>query len=263
MPLSDFIDSLKDNPYFGAGFGLVGVGALAAVARKGSQFGMVMFRRHCMMTLEVPSRDKSYHWLLQWITSKGSRTQHLGVQTNFTQNETGKISTSFDFVPSTGTHFFFYRGNAIRVERTREKQMMDMQTGVPWESVTLTAFGRNKQLFFSILEEARKLALTQQEGKTVMFTAMGAEWRQFGYPRKKRPLSSVVLDVGIAEGIVNDVKEFVSSPGWYMDRGIPYRRGYLLYGPPGCGKSSFITALAGNKALPRMPLMVDTFCIKH
>lgn len=22
--------------------------------------------------------------------------------------------------------------------------------------------------------------------------------------------------------------------------GIPYRRGYLLYGPPGCGKSSFM-----------------------
>ena len=28
--------------------------------------------------------------------------------------------------------------------------------------------------------------------------------------------------------------------------GIPYRRGYLLHGPPGCGKSSFITALAGE-----------------
>ena len=22
----------------------------------------------------------------------------------------------------------------------------------------------------------------------------------------------------------------------YLDRGIPYRRGYLLHGPPGCGK---------------------------
>jgi chaperone BCS1 len=28
--------------------------------------------------------------------------------------------------------------------------------------------------------------------------------------------------------------------------GIPYRRGYLLYGPPGSGKSSFIQALAGE-----------------
>ena len=247
MPLTDFLSSLKDNPYFGAGFGLVGVGAGLAVARKASQAGMVLFRRHCMMTLEVPSRDKSYQWLLQWITSRGTRTQHLGVETTFHQNETGKISTRFDFIPSTGTHFFFYGRTWIRVERTREKQMMDMQTGVPWESVTLTAFGRNRNLYFNILEEARKLALQQQEGKTVMFTAMGPEWRQFGYPRKRRPLSSVVLDSDIAERIVRDVKEFIMSPGWYMDRGIPYRRGYLLHGPPGCGKSSFITALAGTQ----------------
>jgi len=39
--------------------------------------------------------------------------------------------------------------------------------------------------------------------------------------------------------------EFTKSQGWYLERGIPYRRGYLLYGPPGCGKSSFIFALAG------------------
>lgn len=29
-------------------------------------------------------------------------------------------------------------------------------------------------------------------------------------------------------------------------QGIPYRRGYLLHGPPGSGKSSFIQALAGE-----------------
>ncbi|PHJ15792.1 bcs1 family isoform 9 [Cystoisospora suis] len=39
---------------------------------------------------------------------------------------------------------------------------------------------------------------------------------------------------------------FLSSCGWYIDRGIPYRRGYLLHGPPGCGKSSFVMALAGR-----------------
>jgi chaperone BCS1 len=30
-----------------------------------------------------------------------------------------------------------------------------------------------------------------------------------------------------------------------MISGIPYRRGYLLHGPPGSGKTSYIQALAG------------------
>jgi chaperone BCS1 len=45
---------------------------------------------------------------------------------------------------------------------------------------------------------------------------------------------------------VADVRDFLASAQWYYDRGIPYRRGYLLYGPPGTGKSSFIQALAGE-----------------
>ncbi|KAJ3653526.1 hypothetical protein Zmor_012773 [Zophobas morio] len=90
------------------------------------------------------------------------------------------------------------------------------------------------------------MALRQHEGKTIMYTAMGSEWRPLGHPRRKRPISSVVLDKGISEKILGDCKEFVGNPGWYTERGIPYRRGYLLHGPPGCGKSSYITALAGD-----------------
>lgn len=44
-------------------------------------------------------------------------------------------------------------------------------------------------------------------------------------------------------------QEFLASRDWYAERGLPYRRGYLLYGPPGCGKSSFIFALAGHLGL--------------
>lgn len=246
MGLSDFVGALKDNPYFGAGFGLVGVGTLLAVAKKGTQYGMVFFRRHYMMTLEVPSKDKSYQWLLQWISQHARQTQHLSVETTYHQQDTGKVNTQFDFVPSPGTHFFRFGNTWIRVERTREKQMIDLQSGTPWESVQLTALGRNKEVYFKILEEARQLALQKTEGKTVMYTAMAAEWRQFGFPRRRRPLSSVILDGNLAETIVKDVKDFTENPKWYMDRGIPYRRGYLLHGPPGCGKSSFITALAGR-----------------
>ncbi|XP_041057102.1 mitochondrial chaperone BCS1 [Carcharodon carcharias] len=246
MPFSDFVLALKDNPYFGAGFGLVGVGTALALARKGAQFGMVAFRRHCMITLEVTSRDKSYHWLLNWITHHAKRTQHLSVETSYLQHESGRISTTFDFVPSPGNHFIWYNSKWLRVERNREKQMIDLHTGTPWETVTLTSLGSNRQLFFDILREAKDLALKQQEGKTVMYTAMGAEWRLFGFPRRRRPLNSVVLEKGVSEKIVQDVKDFIGNPKWYTDRGIPYRRGYLLYGPPGCGKSSFITALAGE-----------------
>ena len=101
----------------------------------------------------------------------------------------------------------------------------------------------------SILDEARQFALQSQEGRTIMYTALGSDWRPFGAPRKRRPMDSVVLDENISERLLADVREFIDTPEWYRDRGIPYRRGYLLYGPPGCGKSSFITALAGKRKL--------------
>lgn len=43
-----------------------------------------------------------------------------------------------------------------------------------------------------------------------------------------------------------DILTFKESKEWYNDRGIPYRRGYLLYGPPGTGKTSFIQSLASK-----------------
>lgn len=200
-----------------------------------------------MITLEVPCRDKSYQWLLQWITQKGAKqTQHLSVETSFLQKDSGHIQTKYDFIPSTGTHIMFYGGNWIKVERTRESHTLDLHMGVPWETVTLTAFGRDKNIYFKMLEEARQLALKSTEGKTIMYTADSNDWKPFGHPRARRPLRSVVLDAGISDKISKDCKEFIQSTKWYAERGIPYRRGYLLYGPPGCGKSSFVTALAGE-----------------
>lgn len=54
--------------------------------------------------------------------------------------------------------------------------------------------------------------------------------------------SGTQIEVGF--NIVKELK--LISFNNILWKGIPYRRGYLLYGPPGCGKSSFITALAGE-----------------
>merc|ERR1719334_934913 len=116
----------------------------------------------------------------------------------------------------------------------------------PWETVQLTTFGKHRALFAEILEESRQLAMCAMQGKTVMYTVIGTDWRPFGHPKQRRPISSVILDSEVTNTIVTDVKDFLGSQNWYKERGIPYRRGYLLHGPPGCGKTSFITALAGE-----------------
>ena len=242
MGVTEIAASLGDNPYFGAGAGLFGVGFAAAVARKASIMATHLFRRHYMTTVEVTCKDKSYPWLLHWIGTRGARkTQHLSVDTSFIESDSGKIHTRYEFRPSVGTHFMFFGRTWIKVERTREQRLME-----PWETVQLTTLGNQKALFTRILDEAREMAMKQHSGKTVMYTVIGTDWRPFGHPRTRRPISSVVLDGTIANDVLADVKDFITSSGWYRQRGIPYRRGYLLHGPPGCGKTSFIVALAGE-----------------
>ena len=48
---------------------------------------------------------------------------------------------------------FRYKNTWIKVERDRSQQTLDIHMGVPFETVKLTAFGRNRDLFFHILEE--------------------------------------------------------------------------------------------------------------
>jgi chaperone BCS1 len=54
------------------------------------------------------------------------------------------------------------------------------------------------------------------------------------------------LDQDKASEIIKDIKHVQNSADWYVNNGIPYRRGYLLYGPPGTGKTSFTQAIAGH-----------------
>ncbi|PWN34699.1 uncharacterized protein FA14DRAFT_107768, partial [Meira miltonrushii] len=152
----------------------------------------------------------------------------------------------FAFVPGPGTHWFRYKGCWMRFTRERNGRMIDLTTGAPWETITLTTLRSHQHLFTELLAEARQLALTSSEGKTTIYTVWGTEWRPFGLPRRARDLQSVVLARGKRDRIENDVRRFMQRGWWYAERGIPYRRGYLLHGSPGSGKSSFIFALAGS-----------------
>lgn len=272
------ISQLTSNPFFTAGFGLAGLGALAAFGQRGLRRAAGLLRQRLLVDVEINIKDESYPWFLNWMTQheKGQlsnasvpgtfanaprlsftqralqrltpRMRHLAAETFKAELPNGAVQTRTTLIPGPGQHFINYNGVIIHVNRQRDSNRTELlQSGSrPFETTTLTTLYRDRFVFESIFLEANKLAMQAVEGKTVMYVARAFAWEPFGDPRKKRPLDSVVLDRGIKERIVADIQEFIGSHQWYTDRGVPYRRGYLLYGPPGTGKSSFIQALAGH-----------------
>lgn len=73
-------------------------------------------------------------------------------------------------------------------------------------------------------------------------TCNSYDWTMKPYPI--RPVSSILPPAPIQE-MIEDATNFINSKERYFYLGIPYRRGYLLEGPPGTGKSSCALCLAG------------------
>lgn len=92
--------SISDNPMFTAGVGLVGMGTALAVGRQSLKYGFYLWKRHYLTTLEITSYDKSYWWMLQWMTKQAAQnTRHLSISTAYIQHDNGSVSTQFRFVP--------------------------------------------------------------------------------------------------------------------------------------------------------------------
>jgi chaperone BCS1 len=249
------LDALFNNPLFAGGIGLAGLGAAAQIVRKGSVRATSLIKRRLLVNLEISKQDESYQWMLAWLSlhrpqsgllaTNLTRIHDLSIKTVKKVAPNGTAHTSFFLQPGYGRFIVRHKNAFIAVNRERQRTA-NLQTGEPFETVTLTTLYAHRHVFEDIFGEANALAMQAQEGKTIMWTAHSMNWERFGDPRRKRPITSVVLDKNVKETIVGDVKDFLESQKWYVDRGIPYRRGYLLYGPPGSGKSSFIQALAGE-----------------
>ncbi|KAJ8077718.1 hypothetical protein PM082_002151 [Marasmius tenuissimus] len=149
------------------------------------------------------------------------------------------------YIPSPSkTYTLWYKGRYLTITRSQEQGRWGKES-----RLQLTLITQDPKLLAGLLKEARKAYMKVTADKMCIWAADSAnDWRQVAR-REKRSLKSIVLDPGIKDTILEDARDFLNSKKWYTERGFPFRRGYLLYGAPGSGKTSLIHSLAGELEL--------------
>ncbi|RPD73050.1 P-loop containing nucleoside triphosphate hydrolase protein [Lentinus tigrinus ALCF2SS1-7] len=246
---------------------LVVIGGTVETARRASVSAWNGFIDSFFLTAHFSQEDYPYDWCQPaWgrsrefdITTRSVSRHGLTQKTtgdledeNEDEEDAGEFSQGggrkrkVAIVPSMDTtHTIYYRGHWLRITRT--KRFQDYGSCA---ELKISVVARNNDILKRLVLEAKREYEKDAEHRVHIFmadTTYGC-WRWNG-ARQKRPMSSIVLEPGVKDMILADCKDFLSSEDWYAERGIPFRRGYLLHGVPGSGKTSLIHSLAGELGL--------------
>ncbi|KAL1835754.1 hypothetical protein VTK73DRAFT_5424 [Phialemonium thermophilum] len=233
-----------------------------------SNYAWDAVQNYLMSTVEIRVDDELYNYVMAWVaaqrfaqgarqfianTNLNSRSRTLWRYTYDDDDDDddagdgsgGKKEKTLAYTPSFGTHYFWYRGRLLVFRRSQTRDGGASLTVSEKEEISLCCFGRNPRILKELLHEARDRYVQQDERKTLIYRGTARSeyadpvWQR-SMARDARPFSTVILDEAVKRDLVADVRDYLhpATRRWYANRGIPYRRGYLLYGPPGTGKST-------------------------
>jgi chaperone BCS1 len=207
--------------------------------------------RQFYVTLTLHDSTPIYYWVTQYLAEvlPTPRTVTASVAVVHNAPLGAAVDDKDDqrvvLNPAPGVYRVWFEGRpaAVTVSRTEAKNQSSRDS----ESVTLRFLSRDPQIARRFLAAARDAY--DLDTRIPLIQCQYGGQPQGGRRLDRRPLSSVVLPVGVAEKTLAELKRFLASAEWYRDRGIPWRTGVCLEGPPGSGKTSFAIALASELSL--------------
>ncbi|KAF7623896.1 putative bcs1 AAA-type ATPase [Aspergillus flavus] len=238
------------------------------------------FLRERAALREIKSQSNLYNYAIRWIAHNdwftGARKAVAETKMNFPWDDESDDDdiyeadrTSFDIDPSTPWpkirfhqmrpirntpvpscfHFFIYKGCWMFLYR-QPTGSSDSFAAASMETLKLYAAPWNNPVLDTLLMDMQQAALDQDACRVNIRRGLklgyGFGWAHIA-SKKSRALSTVILSREKKKSIVEDIHAFLHpvTRRYYEERGIPYRRGYLLHGLPGTGKSTLCFVLAG------------------
>lgn len=141
---------------------------------------------------------------------------------------------------TSGTYFFWYKNSLMWINLkhiTKDE--------APMTYVVLKSFRWNQALITDFIQFIRTNSLKTCNPRIFCNKRHHDVWLSDGF-MPPRALNSVIIPENTMNFITDDLDNFLKPETlrFYKQRGVIYKRGLLLYGKPGCGKSSLIRGLA-------------------
>lgn len=240
--LSNFAASAVASDFFAGGLALGAFGMAVGLLRLVWSRLDRLVRRRLSVSVSVDNRLAEYRQLLVAFEARGAFARARRFRLTWIG---GRTKPGASLTPAEGRFWFWLDGQIVILHRSIDEKSASRNNGRALETLSLVLpFGRVATVE-DWIAEGRGILDRQARIGPRLHIHVSDYWREAGSVAR-RPVGSIVAEDDRIVRLIDDVRWFFGAQEWYTARGVPWRRGYLLHGLPGTGKSSVIRAVASE-----------------